>query len=76
MIADQLSRKQVETLEENCKEFGVPILSKVPMVSRLFRNIGIGRTTDSLMLMVTPRIIILEEEEERLGIPSADNTTF
>jgi hypothetical protein len=22
------------------------------------------------MLMVTPRIIILEEEEERLGIPS------
>jgi hypothetical protein len=24
----------------------------------------------SLMLMVTPRIIILEEEEEKLGIPS------
>jgi hypothetical protein len=23
-----------------------------------------------LMLMVTPRIIILEEEEERLGVPS------
>ena len=27
MIADELSRKQVETLERNCKEFGVPIYS-------------------------------------------------
>ena len=27
MIADELSRKQVETLENNCEEFGVPIYS-------------------------------------------------
>jgi 3-isopropylmalate/(R)-2-methylmalate dehydratase large subunit len=27
MIADQLSRKQVETLERNCEEFGVPVFS-------------------------------------------------
>jgi len=27
-----------------------------------------------LMLMVTPRIIILEEEEEKLGIPSVQST--
>ncbi len=27
LIKDQLSRKQVETLEENCAEFGVPIYS-------------------------------------------------
>ena len=27
MIADQLSRKQVETLEQNCEEFGVPVYS-------------------------------------------------
>ena len=27
MIADELSRKQVETLEANCEEFGVPIYS-------------------------------------------------
>jgi 3-isopropylmalate/(R)-2-methylmalate dehydratase large subunit len=27
MIADELSRKQVETLERNCEEFGVPIFS-------------------------------------------------
>ncbi len=64
----------VKRLREERREFGVPILSKTPMIDRLFRNIGIGRTTDSLMLMVTPRIIILEEEEERLGIPAIQNT--
>ena len=60
----------VKRMREERREFGVPMLSKVPMINRLFRNIGIGRTTESLMLMVTPRIIILEEEEERLGIPT------
>ena len=63
----------VKRLREERREFGVPILSKVPMINRLFRNIGIGRETDSLMLMVTPRIIILEEEEEKLGIPAVPN---
>ncbi len=62
----------VKRLREERREFGVPILSKTPLVNRLFRNIGIGRTTDSLMLMVTPRIIILEEEEEKLGIPAVN----
>jgi general secretion pathway protein D len=58
----------IKRLSEGRNEFGVPLLSKVPYVDRLFRNIGIGRTTESLMMMVTPRIIIQEEEEERLGI--------
>ena len=66
----------VKRLREERREFGVPILSKTPLIDRLFRNIGIGRTTDSLMLMVTPRIIILEEEEEKLGIPAVENVTF
>jgi type II secretory pathway component GspD/PulD (secretin) len=60
----------VKRLNEQRLEFGVPVLSKVPLVDRLFRNVGIGRVTSSLMLMVTPRIIILEEEEDRLGIPT------
>jgi type II secretory pathway component GspD/PulD (secretin) len=59
----------VKRMREERKEYGVPLLSKTPLINRLFRNIGIGRRTDSLMLMVTPRIIILEEEEDRLGIP-------
>ena len=61
----------VKRLREERKEFGVPLLSKTPWVNRLFRNVGIGRRTSSLMLMVTPRIIILEEEEDKLGIPPA-----
>ncbi len=63
----------VKRLREERNESGTPILSKTPLINRLFRNIGIGRETDSLMLMVTPRIIILEEEEERLGIPAVNN---
>ena len=35
----------------------------------LAASLGVGRETDSLMLMVTPRIVILEEEESLLGIP-------
>jgi general secretion pathway protein D len=57
----------IKRLRESRNEFGVPLLSKVPYVDRLFRNVGIGRETDSLMMMVTPHIIIQEEEEERLG---------
>jgi type II secretory pathway component GspD/PulD (secretin) len=60
----------VKRLNEERREFGVPVLSKTPWIDRLFRNVGIGRVSTSLMLMVTPRIIILEEEEERLGIPT------
>lgn len=53
----------IKRLRENRNEIGVPMLSKIPYVNRLFRNVGIGRDATSLMLMVTPRIIIQEEEE-------------
>ena len=59
----------IKRLKEGRKMAGVPILNKIPYVSRLFRNSGVGRETESLMMMVTPRIIIQEEEEELLGIP-------
>ncbi len=58
----------IKRLSEGRNEFGVPILNKLPYINRLFKNVGIGRETQSLMMMVTPRIIIQEEEEERLGI--------
>ncbi len=58
----------VKRLREGRSEYGVPLLSKIAYIDRLFRNVGIGRETDSLMMMVTPHIIIQEEEEERLGI--------
>lgn len=59
----------VKRLRESRNMAGVPILNKIPYISRLFKNTGVGRETDSLMLMVTPRIVILEEEEALLGIP-------
>jgi general secretion pathway protein D len=46
-------------------------LSKIPYLSRLFKNNAIGRTTNTLMMTVTPRIIIPEEEEELLGVSAA-----
>jgi len=58
----------VKRLSEGRTERGVPMLNKLPYVQRLFKNVGIGRDTQSLMMMVTPRIIIQEEEEEKLGI--------
>ena len=39
-----------------------PIVSKVPYLNRLFTNAAYGET--NLFLLVTPRIIIHEEEEE------------
>lgn len=58
----------IKRLSEGRNEFGVPMLNKLPYINRLFKNVGIGRETQSLMMMVTPRIIIQEEEEEALGI--------
>ena len=58
----------IKRLSEGRNEFGVPMLNKLPYISRLFKNVGIGREAQSLMMMVTPRIIIQEEEEEQLGI--------
>jgi general secretion pathway protein D len=55
----------IKRLAEGRSERGVPMLAQLPYISRLFKNVGIGRDTESLMLMVTPRIIIQEEEEKR-----------
>lgn len=55
----------IKRLREGRSERGIPVLGKIPYLSRLFRNVSTGREAQSLMLMVTPRIIIQEEEEER-----------
>ena len=56
----------LKTLSEGRNEYGPPILGKIPYLSRLFRNTAYGRESQSLMIMVTPRIIINEEEEQVL----------
>ena len=52
----------VKKLTEERNEFGPPILSKIPYLNRLFKNVGYGRETVSLVIMVTPRIVVREDE--------------
>jgi general secretion pathway protein D len=53
----------IKRQSEQRVERGVPFLSNIPYINRLFKNVGIGRESESLMMMVTPTIIIQEEEE-------------
>ncbi len=55
----------VKRMQESRVERGVPFLSNIPYVNRLFKNVAIGRETTNLMMMVTPRILVQAEEEER-----------
>ena len=49
---------------------GLPLLGKFPYANRLFRNGRFDGEVDYLMLMVTPSLIIQEEEEELLSVQS------
>lgn len=50
------------TTVEARNEFGPPFLSKVPYVNRMFKNVGIARTTVRTYLVVTPRVLELPAE--------------
>jgi general secretion pathway protein D len=63
----------IKRMSEGRSEAGLPVLSNIPYVSRLFRNTAIGHTTSNQMMMVTPRIIIQKEiEEDMVGISSSN----
>ena len=53
-------QKTATTVE---RELGVPVLSKVPFLRRLFTNTGDIREESTLMIMVRPEIIIQSEKE-------------
>jgi general secretion pathway protein D len=53
----------IKRMTEQRTERGLPFLSNIPYINRLFKNVSIGRDTQNLMMMVTPRIIIQAEEE-------------
>ncbi len=55
-----------QSVMEARNEFGVPVLSRIPYLSRLFRNVGYGRQASGFNIAVSPRVIILEEEEQKL----------
>ena len=52
---------------EGDAETGVPILSKIPILKRLFNNRATVRTASNLLILIRPKVIIQEEEVHRLG---------
>jgi type II secretory pathway component GspD/PulD (secretin) len=59
-------------LVETRTEFGPPVLSDVPYVNRFFKQVGYGREAQQLVLVVTPRIIIEQEVEEKAAPKCCD----
>jgi general secretion pathway protein D len=59
----------IKRMQEGRVENGIPFLSNIPYVNRLFKNVAISHQTSNLMMMVTPRIIIQKEvEEDTVGL--------
>ena len=54
-------------------EAGVPILSKIPLLNRLFTNRGQVKDERTLLILIKPTIIIPSETEEKLWPGLADN---
>jgi general secretion pathway protein D len=46
------------------REMGVPLLSKIPVVNRLFTNRGAVRDEQTLLILIKPQILIQKEQEE------------
>jgi len=57
----------IKRMSEGRKEYGVPMVNKIPYLKRLFSNTAVGRESQSMMMMVTPHIIIQEEYEESMN---------
>jgi type II secretory pathway component GspD/PulD (secretin) len=47
------------------KEAGVPILSKIPFLKRLFTNRSMAKDESVLLILVKPTIIIQREQEQK-----------
>jgi type II secretory pathway component GspD/PulD (secretin) len=44
-------------VQEVRQEFGPPVLSKVPYVNRMYKNVGVGRTAVRTYLIVSPLVL-------------------
>jgi type II secretory pathway component GspD/PulD (secretin) len=52
-------------VDEFEREAGVPVLSKVPVLNRLFTNNSVVKDERTLLILVKPQIIIQNEEEDK-----------
>jgi type II secretory pathway component GspD/PulD (secretin) len=51
-----------------------PVLSKIPYIGQLFRTLSYGKEREHLMVLVTPRVIVVGEKEEHVPLPEAKPT--
>jgi len=63
----------IEIAQGNGNEVGVPELEKIPYISRLFKNTGVRRSEGPQFLLIRPRVVVPEEEEELLPEPPVPN---
>jgi type II secretory pathway component GspD/PulD (secretin) len=56
-----------KTYIEHDVETGVPVLSKLPIIKRLFDNRAGVRHSENLLILIRPKIIIQAEAERKLG---------
>ncbi len=47
---------------------GSPVLSEIPYLGRLFKNMGYTREKECVLMLVTPRILVEEEIEEKAPV--------
>jgi type II secretory pathway component GspD/PulD (secretin) len=53
----------LKKVTEARNEYGPPIISKIPYLNRLFKNVAYSREEHQVLVLVTPRIIVNEQEE-------------
>jgi type II secretory pathway component GspD/PulD (secretin) len=49
-------------MQEERQEFGPPVLSKIPYVNRMYKNVGVARTTLRTYLIVSPLVLSVPVE--------------
>ena len=59
MLGGQRVTEEVEL------ETGVPVLSKIPIISRFFTNRVQSRRDSSLLILMKPTVLVQSEEEEK-----------
>jgi len=55
------------------REMGVPVISKIPVINRAFTNKGKIRDEQTLLILIKPKIIILDESEQDKGTWEEEN---
>ena len=52
-------------MSEGKHELAPPVISRIPYLNRLFKNVGYSNEPMQVMLLVTPRIFVASEDETR-----------